>query len=379
MAKLIIFPRLTIFNESYEMYEGMENLINELHKNGHTVVIVTHKLTSLNKIESIVEDKFNFEVPCRFRKSIKDRIDEKNSSHIVMVGSSDADLIFAANKKILFINSGWSVKQENLAVKYGVTMNSPENLLEAITIISNQNKWYYKLEVDDKTTVLALTSANSRHNDINSSEKEVIEGFYNLLKKGKQEYFNALYFHLISGVMKSSLLRSVDLWGVFPSSGNNVNREVEQLKDSCRYLTGKKIDKPVFIRHTPVQKSHYTDNQVRLEVGCEKHFKSIILNPNIKIKNKVVCIIDDYLTNGTSFETARNILLNAGAKQVILLALGRFKRGQHGIYQKEEYKLEGDLTEPGYKYTLLSKNQEIGEYNLESRDELKEIYNILNS
>ncbi|MCK8454652.1 phosphoribosyltransferase [Bacillus safensis] len=377
MAKTIIFPRLTIFNESYEMYEGIEDLIKELNHCGHQVILITHSYESLIRMNQEVQNKFN--VKCMYRNAVRKLIDKENAHEFIIVGSSDDDLYIAANKKILIINPGWSVKQDDKPNKYGVTMSSPKKLVKAIGIIENQNNWFFKLEVDEKTTVLALTSANSKNHDINSSEREVVEGFNRLLKRGSREYFNALYFHLISGVMKSSELRSVDLWGVFPSSGKIVNEEVEDLKDSCRYLTGRQINKPVLIRHTTVEKSHHTPNHVRLDVGCVKHFDSIILNPDVKVKNKVVCLIDDYLTNGTSFETARNILLNAGARKVILMAIGRYKRGEYGIYQKEVYKLEGNLSEPGYTYTLLSRQQEKGQYNLEAREELKQIYNILSN
>ncbi|MFJ7831845.1 phosphoribosyltransferase [Peribacillus sp. NPDC097284] len=180
--------------------------------------------------------------------------------------------------------------------------------------------------------------------DVDYTERELLEGFESLLKSGDRKYFNTLYFHLISGVMKNPELRNIKIWGTFPSSSSAINQELEELKERCRYLTGRRMTEPLFIRHKQVEKSHYTAHTTRLSQGCKIHFDSIILNPYYnasRIRGKEVCVIDDYLTNGISFETARNLLIQAGASKVILLSLGRYKRGARGIYQHEVYNITG--------------------------------------
>ncbi|PEA83814.1 phosphoribosyltransferase [Bacillus pseudomycoides] len=380
MAKVVVLTRLTVFDENFKMYADIEELFVHLNKDGHTIVVISHDNESIRIMKSIFQKTFEFNVACTYRRTIKERVNEDNASGFILVGSSDDDLFLAANKRILIINPGWSVKQEEKPARYGITLERPNQLFEAIRLIDNQNRWYFELEVDPYTTVLALTSANTFNRAV--PEREVLDGFESLLKSGDRSYFNTLYFHLISGVMKSPELRNVDRWGIFPSSSGILNEELEELKERCRYLTNKKMNEPLFIRHTPVKKSRNTDHDIRLKQGCVKHFDSIILNPyySNKIKGKVVCVIDDYTTNGISFETARNLLLNAGASKVILVALGRYRKGQHGIYQHEVYDLSGNITEPGYKYSLNSGSRKhlIGKYNNGARDEVRRIYEILN-
>jgi hypothetical protein len=238
---------------------------------------------------------------------------------------------------------------------------------------------YYELEVDENTTVLALTSANTFNRNVGQTEKEILEGFEALLKSGDRKYFNTLYFHLISGIMKSQELRNVDIWGTFTTSSGNLNEELEELKERCRYLTNKRMNEPLFIRHTAVGKSRET-LETRLSEGCKKHFDSIVLNPfySRRVKGKVVCVIDDYTTNGISFEAARNLLFNAGASKVILIALGTYKKGTNGIIQHEVYDFSGNITEPGYNYTLKTRENLNGEYDAHARDEVRRIYEILN-
>ncbi|XMA29144.1 phosphoribosyltransferase (plasmid) [Bacillus bombysepticus] len=380
MAKVVVLTRLTVFDEDFKMYDGIEELFVHLNKDGHKIVVISHDNESIRIMKNIFQKTFEFNVSCTYRRTIKERVNEDNVSSFILVGSSDEDLILAVHKRILIINPGWSVKQEEKPARYGITLERPNQLFEAVRLIDNQNRWYYELKVDQNTTVLALTSANTFNRDVAQTEREILEGFESLLKSGDRNYFNTLYFHLISAVMKSPELRNVDRWGIFPSSSGNLNEELEELKERCRYLTNKRMNAPLFIRHTAVEKSRNTDHEIRLKQGCVKHFDSIILNPyySSRIKGQVVCVIDDYTTNGISFETARNLLFNAGASKVILVALGRYKKGQHGIYQHEVYNLRGNVTEPGYTYSLNSKKNLIGEYNNDARDEVRRIYEILN-
>lgn len=380
MKKNVVLTRLTIFNEEYEMYEGIEELLCSLNREGHNIIVISHSSQSLEIMKGIFEYTFEFKVICSYRKAIRENVDKTNANDFILVGSSDEDLILAANKRILIINPGWSIKQDEKPARYGITLERPKQLFEAIRLIANQNRWYFKLEVDRYTTVLALTSANTMNRDVKTSEREVLDGFEGLLKAGDRRYFNTLYFHLISGVMKDSELRNVEIWGTFPTSSQSINEELEELKERCRFLTGRKMIQPLFIRHTAVAKSHQTPFVTRISQGCQKHFDSIILNPyySNRIKGKIVCVLDDYLTNGISFESARNLLLKAGAQKVILLALGRYKRGVEGVYQHEEYNLPENITKPGYRYERVSTRNLVGIYDNGARAEVNRIYEIIN-
>ena len=54
-------------------------------------------------------------------------------------------------------------------------------------------------------------------------------------------------------------------------------------------------------------------------------YDSLIINQlwKNKIKDRLILLIDDVITSGTSMETCQSILLQAGARRVICLALGR--------------------------------------------------------
>ena len=50
-----------------------------------------------------------------------------------------------------------------------------------------------------------------------------------------------------------------------------------------------------------------------------------VIKPDI-IKNRIVLLLDDVFTTGTSLWAGRKLLLNAGAEDVVLFALGKTYR-----------------------------------------------------
>lgn len=300
----------------------------------------------------------------------------------IIIGSSDDDLHIAANNKLLLINPQWSYICEEKPLKYGFSLGTPYILIRMLKIIENQNKWYYELKLDEKSTVYALTSANN--NIASETESVMIDRFRSLLKSGDRTFFEALFFHLISGIMKSDALRKITIWGIMPSSGITLNKDMLEIKERCRYLTNGRNQKPLLLRHTPVEKSRHTNPRDRLNIGAKKHLESIQINPEYrgKIVGKTVCILDDYVTNGCSFEAVRNLLMAAGAEKVYFVALGRFRKGALGVYQKEEYYIEGNIYGNNYLSTRTSIDSEFGRngnYNHEAREEVENIYEILKS
>lgn len=72
-------------------------------------------------------------------------------------------------------------------------------------------------------------------------------------------------------------------------------------------------------------KSKHSSGLSRLQQKCNRDFETLKINDSLvdRIKGKVICIIDDYITNGYSAEAAKHLLLSAGAKKVIFLSIGK--------------------------------------------------------
>lgn len=374
MSKTIVFPTATLINKENEIYNDIKKLLKKLNNDGDKIIIMSH---DRSKIADIIKE-FEFVEFC-YRGQVRDLVKNDNSGTYIIVGSNDDDLRIAASTKTAILTPEWSDVQDELPSKYGLVIPSPKALYKVIQIIKNQKVWFYELDINENAKVYSLTSANTK-GDVTKSEKEIVDGFRSLLKFGNKHYFKVLQLHFLASIIHNSVFKEVDIWAIMPSSGTEINQDLWALKERARILMGKRLTAPLFVRHTAIRKSHsFTNNDDRLY--CSRHFPSININPeykkNNKLKGKVICVIDDYLTNGTSFETLRNLLFHAGVRKVIFVSLGRFKRGWGIEYYKQDYKLTGNVFSPNYSFELESEEDISGDYNGQAKEEIRKLYKIL--
>jgi hypothetical protein len=370
MSKTIIFPTATLKDKVNNLYDGIKELLNNLHTDGDKIIIMSHDRSKVVDLKK----EFDFVEMC-YRWEVREMMKGDDTGNFILVGSNENDMQIAANTKSALLVPEWSDTQE-VNPKYGVRVPSPKALIKVLEIIKNQKEWFYELDINENAKVYSLTSANSLGN-VPQTEREIVEGFRATLKDGAKKYFKVLQLHFLASLIHNPVFKEVDIWSIMPSSGTDINEDIWSLKERARLLMGKKLDKPLFQRHTSIQKSHHIIQKDRLH--CDRHFSSISINPDYrkKLKGKVICILDDYLTNGTSFETLRNILMKAGARKVIFVSLGRFKRSSGIEYLKQDYKLSGDVYTPNYTFELESTADINGEYNERAREEIRALYEIL--
>lgn len=282
------------------------------------------------------------------------------------------------------------MSKEEKPKKYGIKVDSPEQLYQFIKTINNQNTWYSQLEIDEKTSMISLADARTFDKFINSTkEKEVLNKFKDILKHGSRNYYEMFLYHFLSSISNSyEMFYDINIWGCFPSSsGELYKNEMFYFKEKVRELMGGqplrsepyKKHPNILVRHTPTTKSHEEKNpNNRIREGAKKHFDSMCLHPSYKgkIKNKNICIFDDYLTHGNSFEAARNLLRAEGANRIIFVSLGRFTRP----YQYQEYSFSGDIYSKKYSYELINKKELSNEFIIDykSKSEVENLYNIFN-
>lgn len=380
----IILPTSTIFKENSDFHEGAENFLIECMNKDIQCVFISNSSEKLKTNSEILRmllgsNPITFGRK-EFRELLKTEEFKSTLKETVVIGANDVDLYMSANYKLLFLCPMWAEKKEDKALHYGFPINNFQILLSCLDIIRNQSQFYYSLEISSRTKLYALTSANNF--GATSNEDTMISNFRDVLKEGSKEYFQPLFFHLISSIMKSDELRTIDLWGTMPSSSLLENKDMFEIKELCRYLTNRKQNKQLLIRHTKVKKSHQTSYEERLGKGASKHLESIMINPHYKgkLEGKTVCIMDDYITNGCSFEAVRNILEHEKVEKIIFFAFGRFKRGLKGVYLKEDYELNGNLYSNDYTHVLTNRDPNFGnhgEFDNRARTELSEIKNII--
>ena len=145
-------------------------------------------------------------------------------------------------------------------------------------------------------------------------------------------------------------------WAVAPSSSPKPNEVLEDFKEHVRYMMNGRKPDAIFMRHTPTTKSRYESKAERQKNDyIQKHFRSICVSEvyKDKLKGRVVCVFDDYLTNGQTFEALRNLLVSCKVKKIILVSIGKFMiRGEVG-YSQRCHSIEGNLYSADYNATLV--------------------------
>jgi len=353
---------------------------NMLEKN-NSILFISRDSQEVNNIEKYFSNlgynKKKGVYVCT-RDEVKNLVKNNKGNYFIVIGNRDKDFELAVNNKLLYIVPNWCNDIYYKSKKYGININKIEELEQIIKTANNQNNWYYKDQLEDGTKIYSLMSGMYKTWGVTPKEKELVIGFEKFLKEGERDYYEILYYHFLAAISNLEEFKEIDIWGIAPSSGLKLNKDMLEFKDKARCMMKKQFTREgenLFLRHTQIIKSHSLNSVTREKDGASRHLESIYLNPNYRVRGKNICIFDDYLTHGNTFEAMRNILRKAGVNKIIFVSLGRFKRNY--IYQN--FKIEGDVTIPnGFTYQEVKREYRGYDCNDKARGEVKNLYDIFN-
>ncbi|WLD93359.1 hypothetical protein [Alkalihalobacillus sp. AL-G] len=364
----LLISRSVFFDVDYSIRPEMFDLVNLIKGKEIQIYIVSRTKEKYKEI--LVENNLeNIKFGNRGKLSRKIIEDNKN---FMFLGSVDQDIYIAANNKLLLINPTWIDVEENID-KYGFKLNSVGQVVKCIDILRLETELFYDFSVNEKTRLIAVSNANKFFAVKN--ENEMIQRYMKTLKFGSNTYQYAVYFHYLTIITGMDEFKDVDYWMSVPSSSGKNDNFVYDLVKQTRYLLNNRRSQELFIRHTPAKKSTSIDKLERIRQGCTRHLDTIQLNPKYKgkLKNSKICVLDDYVTNGASFECVRNLLINEGVSEIILIAIGSFR----SLYQKEDVTINGNVYKPGFQYSINSRELIRGKANEKSSEVVNEIYEII--
>lgn len=355
--------------------ELLIDFADEFHKAGYTNFLFQERRT--------VEE---------FAKSHKNK-----NKYFVFVGGKNADFQLAVNTRSLYIVPTW-LPLEDRAQRYGIHVNTVKQLRKFIQTLNNQNVWYSKLEIDDISTAYSLVDARYGKYADTEEEKVMVQNFQRLLKDHQSlNYQRILLYHFLAGMTSNMDFDDIELFGMLPSSNCDVNEYVFDFMTQVRLLKGKQLPKRykadvpaaatnLLIRHTPKNQNHNggRERQARINLGARDEFRTLIINPDYKKRIETlrsegrfnVCIFDDYMTHGNSFNAVRNLLEKLGANKIIFVSIGIFR----SEFQRRDYTITGDVFSPGYTYELET-YQPLDNYeiNNNAKTEVADLFDIFNS
>lgn len=373
--KMIIMSKFVLFSEDNKIYHEKLKIIDMFLRENIAVAILANPNT-LRQLSTQIPEEYKNRIKLfpRGNRELVARIKElrKKDVIIAVLGFVEEDARFSFHCKIPLFNSQKMImnglKVHSKVNAYGLPISDYQNIIDCYKAFDINKDSYFKFDDNDRFSVVSINNANTMGMNRDKEEIRIKKIFETNLKaessSREQKILLFLLFQLINKVVSDEAFDSVEFWGTFPSStSEKFDTSASFLKESVRVIVGGKpnrsngIPTEIFIRNSTMPKKHYS--QTRLDDKCSKDFDTLILNPSLKgrIRGKVVCIIDDYITNGYSAEAAKHILFEAGASKVIFLSMGKFGTK----YFKTNYQIKGDITKPEYSYNYLEE-YELGRY-----------------
>jgi hypothetical protein len=248
-----------------------------------------------------------------------------SNREVIYVGNTEDDMKTAVNGDVLFLNALWHGE----ANPYGYRFQSPKDVARFIECIClGLNNWFWALEKGDlRVYALApFTTLSARYVKAHAYSANARETAKH--GAGDATFWGRL---LAARVYFSGLVDEIDYITAYP--GHSPSSKPTVIEDALSILAEslrKRYLPNLIIRHTKAQKSQ-TARITGVSVGVENQLRTICLNrtPRKGLKGspyktnpmkhgKTVLVVDDFCTQGNSFEAARAFIRRTGAQVVCL-------------------------------------------------------------
>ena len=331
-------------NLNQELFNELEKLIKWLQKVELTPIFVGNSMWQVNNSDGT---KISFKdyitskwgdfhwfiaqegsMPYKPQKAAMNHVLKEmgwETHEVVYVGNTDDDMKTARNGGILFLNALWHGETN----EYGFQFDSPKDIARFIDCFYiGIDDWFWALETVN-LNVYALAPFSTL-----STKYEDAKGYsYHARNTAKSNTGDPIFWGrlLASSVYLSGLANEISYITSYPghstaSTTPSVNEALSVFAD----CVNAKFIPDLLIRHTDAQKSQ-TLRAAGKSVGHKNQIDTIHLNskpqknkkgepykaPPLR-KNKTVLIVDDFCTEGNSFEAARAYITATGANVICL-------------------------------------------------------------
>ncbi len=248
---------------------------------------------------------------------------EKNEA--VYVGNTETDMRTARNSGLLFLNALWHGEAND----YGFKFDSPKDIARFIDCFYiGIHGWFWALESENLRvfSLAPFSTMSARYTDAHGYS-------YHARNTAKSGGGDATFWGrlLASSVYASGLAEEISFVTSYPGhSTDSVDPSVNEALTVFADCMQAKFIPDLLIRHTTAQKSQ-TARIAGQTVGIKNQIDTIHLNPTpLKTKKgdryknpplkkgKTVLLVDDFCTQGNSFEAARAYILASGADVICL-------------------------------------------------------------
>lgn len=255
-----------------------------------------------------------------------------NRNELIYLGDSELDMLTAVNSRIIYFNAEWS----NPGYKYGLPLSSPALLPVIIkNFFLKEHLWYWTVDAKDPrgNPVCARALIKKRDIGVGSFKDDLLiwTKYERDCTLGSLTMSEFVFYHLLGSLYLDGTYSSIDTVALIPGHAGNLNQLIQNSMERITRLFRETFLPSLLHRYKTAKKSSFT--RVSGESpGFQNQISTMCLDcaPKVKskaIENKTILVMDDFITEGFTTEWARNLLFNAGAKNVISVAIGAFHDG----------------------------------------------------
>lgn len=246
-------------------------------------------------------------------------------NEIVYLGDDDmTDALCAINANVLPARATYSSAANGM--RYGLPFSSPQSFHKYLNTFGSQNEPYFGWVYNNEAQKIDSRALICDQGEIKTEIRDVLKNNANVpIGPSKTPLATLLIYYLVSQCFLSGTFQGVDWITVFPGHlcGSKGSTVLHQNMPLVASLFRDRFIEDLLVRHQNAPKSQYQgDNR-----NIYDQFRTLHVNElyRTRLNGKRVLILDDFATAGFSLETARQMLLKAGASSVITLAIAKFR------------------------------------------------------
>lgn len=253
-------------------------------------------------------------------------------NQMVIVGTTEWDWMTGINAGVLYIHASWAS-----ALGRSITTLSAEDPADLYWVLDrhllHEPQWLFAL--DDAKRALRVRSLFQPDETFpgtspTSFNLKTVFTYDRPVTVGDGSARDILMMHLLFSAYLDGSLPHRAWFCVYPSSTpGRVNDQLAEFLEPAKVMVGSYYKGDLLVRA-----SKATDTSVARATGrhdtvsIATQATTVHLNPKYRstVKGKTVIVFDDFTTEGMSLDWARNLLARAGARQVIGVTIGKYRK-----------------------------------------------------
>jgi hypothetical protein len=240
----------------------------------------------------------------------------------ILVGSKQEDMLAGVNNGLLLVRPAWYGDD----MEYGFRVGSISQLARFCEVFAlRQHPIYWSIDSGNLQvrSMGPFSTYFEEFAEYGTNAKQVAKE-----NKGNPEFW---FFAVVSTLYFSGIVHGVDFICPFPGHNPAATGGIRKLLDAVMSQFGKCFRKPylpnLIVRHTQSQKSQYLRPEQK---SFRNHLNTIYLSQRprhydraeppkamLSLRSKRVLVVDDFVTNGRSLDTARAYIEAAGGTAVL--------------------------------------------------------------